>query len=38
MATLLARIGSFCYRRRKLVLVSWLVVLAVLGIGAATLS
>lgn len=38
MATFLARIGSFCYRRRKLVLVSWLVALALLGVAAVTLS
>jgi putative drug exporter of the RND superfamily len=38
MATFLARVGSFCYRRRKLVLALWLAVLVAVGIGAATLS
>ena len=38
MATFLARIGSFCYKRRKLVLALWLAVLVAVGIGAATLS
>jgi putative drug exporter of the RND superfamily len=38
MATFLARVGSFCYRRRKFVLVSWLVALALLVAAAATLS
>ncbi|MFI5933911.1 MMPL family transporter [Actinoplanes sp. NPDC051494] len=38
MATLLYRLGRFSFRRRRLVLALWVVVLALLGVGAATLS
>jgi RND superfamily putative drug exporter len=38
MATLLYRLGLFSYRRRWLVTAVWLVVLAMAGVGAATLS
>lgn len=38
MATLLYRLGRFSFRRRGLVTALWLVLLAALGVGAATLS
>ncbi|MGN9908279.1 MMPL family transporter [Phytohabitans sp. LJ34] len=38
MATYLYRLARFSYRRRKLVLVLWLAVLAAFGVGALTLS
>ncbi|MFI6334263.1 MMPL family transporter [Streptomyces sp. NPDC050535] len=38
MATFLYRLGRFSYRRRRLVLMLWIAVLAVVGIGAATVS
>jgi RND superfamily putative drug exporter len=38
MAKALHRLGSFCYRRRKLTIAVWLVVLVAFGIGALTLS
>jgi RND superfamily putative drug exporter len=38
MATYLYRLGRFSFRRRRLVLALWLAALAVLGVGAATLS
>lgn len=38
MATYLYRLGRFSYRRRRIVIALWLAVLAVVGIGAATLS
>ncbi|MEU7826565.1 MMPL family transporter [Catellatospora sp. NPDC049133] len=38
MATLLHRLGRFSFRRRGLVTALWLVLLAALGTGAATLS
>ena len=38
MATLLYRLGRFSFRRRKLVGLLWVFVLAVFGVGAATLS
>ena len=38
MAKVLHRLGSFCYRRRKLTVAIWLVVLVAFGIGAFTLS
>ncbi|GAA2551911.1 MMPL family transporter [Winogradskya consettensis] len=38
MATLLYRLGRFSFRRRKLVLALWVLVLALMGVGAATLS
>ncbi len=38
MAKFLHGIGSFCYRRRKLTVAIWLVVLVAFGIGAFTLS
>ncbi|MEV6597561.1 MMPL family transporter [Actinoplanes sp. NPDC051346] len=38
MATYLYRLGRFAFRRRALVLTMWLALLAVLGVGAATLS
>ncbi len=38
MAKVLHRLGSFCYRRRKLTLGVWLVVLAAFAVGALTLS
>ena len=38
MATVLHRLGSFCYRRGKLTIGIWLVVLVAFGIGAFTLS
>jgi RND superfamily putative drug exporter len=38
MATYLYRLGRFSFRRRKLILALWLAALALLGVGAATLS
>ena len=38
MATLLYRLGRFSYRRRWLVLATWALVLALAGVGAATMS
>jgi len=38
VATLLYRLGRFSFRRRKLVGLLWVLVLAVFGVGAATLS
>ncbi|WP_433362143.1 MMPL family transporter [Actinoplanes sp. CA-142083] len=38
MATMLYRLGRFSFRRRKLVGLLWVVVLALFGVGAATLS
>ncbi|MFD0741070.1 MMPL family transporter [Phytohabitans flavus] len=38
MATYLYRLARFSYRRRRLVLVLWLAVLAAFGVGALTLS
>ncbi|MEV4513235.1 MMPL family transporter [Dactylosporangium sp. NPDC049525] len=38
MATYLYRLGKLSFRRRKLVLALWLALIAVLGVGAATLS
>ncbi|BCB86208.1 MMPL family transporter [Phytohabitans suffuscus] len=38
MATYLYRLARFSYRRRRLVLVLWLAVLALFGVGALTLS
>ncbi|MFF5290372.1 MMPL family transporter [Paractinoplanes globisporus] len=38
MATLLYRLGRFSFRRRKLVGLLWVLVLALFGVGAATLS
>jgi RND superfamily putative drug exporter len=38
VATLLYRLGRFSFRRRRLTLAAWLVVLALLGLGAGTLS
>ncbi|MBB5873763.1 RND superfamily putative drug exporter [Allocatelliglobosispora scoriae] len=38
MATLLYRIGSFSFRRRWLVTSVWVLLLALLGVGAATMS
>lgn len=38
MATILYRLGRFSYRRRWVVLLSWLVVFVAAGAGAATLS
>jgi RND superfamily putative drug exporter len=38
VATYLYRLGRFSFRRRRLVALVWLVVLAVFGVGAATLS
>ncbi|MFM9588108.1 MMPL family transporter [Streptomyces scabiei] len=38
MATLLYRLGRFAFRRRRLVLLLWIVVLAVVGIGSASVS
>ncbi|MET7402605.1 MMPL family transporter [Dactylosporangium sp. NPDC005572] len=38
MATLLYRLGRFSFRRRRLVAALWLAVLALFGVGAATLS
>ncbi|GAA4132142.1 MMPL family transporter [Actinomadura keratinilytica] len=38
MAVLLHRLGRFAFRRRRLVVVLWLVLLGVTGAGAATLS
>ncbi|NLE78776.1 MAG: MMPL family transporter, partial [Rhodococcus sp.] len=38
MATYLYRIGKFAYRRKGAVLSAWLVLLVLMGVGAATLS
>ncbi|MFF2852587.1 MMPL family transporter [Streptomyces sp. NPDC058001] len=38
MATFLNRLGRFAFRRRRLVLMLWIVVLAAVGIGAGTIS
>jgi RND superfamily putative drug exporter len=38
MATYLYRLGRFSFRRRRLILALWLATLALLGVGAATLS
>ncbi|WP_030437994.1 MMPL family transporter [Actinoplanes subtropicus] len=38
MATLLYRLGRYSFRRRKLVGLLWVLVLALFGVGAATLS
>ncbi|WP_436533399.1 MMPL family transporter [Actinoplanes sp. HUAS TT8] len=38
MATLLYRLGRFSYRRRRLTLAAWVLLLALFGLGAATLS
>ncbi|GAA0500416.1 membrane protein [Paractinoplanes deccanensis] len=38
MATLLYRLGRFSFRRRRRVTVAWLLLFAILGVGAATLS
>ena len=38
MATYLYRIGRFAYRRKGIVLASWLILLILAGVGAATLS
>jgi RND superfamily putative drug exporter len=38
VATLLYRLGRFSFRRRRLTLAAWLIVLALLGLGAGTLS
>ena len=38
MATLLYRLGRFAFRRRGLVTVVWVVLLGLVGVGAATLS
>ncbi|GIF25919.1 RND superfamily putative drug exporter [Actinoplanes tereljensis] len=38
MATLLYRIGRFSFRRRRLTLAVWIIVLALFGLGAAKLS
>lgn len=38
MATLLYRLGRFSFRRRRLTLAAWVLLLALLGVGAATLS
>ncbi|WP_045742712.1 MMPL family transporter [Actinoplanes rectilineatus] len=38
MATLLYRLGRFSYRRRKLTLAGWALLLVLFGVGAATLS
>ncbi|SNY51631.1 MMPL family transporter [Paractinoplanes atraurantiacus] len=38
MATLLYRLGRFSFRRRRRVTVMWLLLFALLGVGAATLS
>jgi len=38
MATYLYRLGRFSFRRRRLILALWLAALAILGVGAATLS
>ncbi|MFI1464540.1 MMPL family transporter [Nocardia carnea] len=38
MSALLYRIGRFSYRARRLVLLSWVLLVAVLGVGAATLA
>ncbi|MFF6804451.1 MMPL family transporter [Streptomyces sp. NPDC012616] len=38
MATLLYRLGRFAFRRRRLVVMLWIVILAVVGIGSASVS
>ncbi|WP_112246197.1 MMPL family transporter [Kribbella monticola] len=38
MATILYRLGRFAFRRRRLVIMFWLALLAIAGVGAATLS
>ncbi|GAB3829925.1 hypothetical protein GCM10027610_017410 [Dactylosporangium cerinum] len=38
MSSYLYRLGKLSFRRRKLVLALWLALIAVLGVGAATLS
>ncbi|WP_280421295.1 MMPL family transporter [Nocardia carnea] len=38
MSALLYRIGRFSFRARRLVLLSWVLLVAVLGVGAATLA
>jgi len=38
VATLLYRLGRFAFRRRGLVTVVWVVLLGLVGVGAATLS
>ncbi|GIE33584.1 membrane protein [Actinoplanes italicus] len=38
MATLLYRLGRFSFRRRRFTLAIWMTVLALLGVGSATLS
>ena len=38
MATFLYRLGRFSFRRRRLVLMLWIAVLAAVGIGAASVS
>lgn len=38
MSTLLYRVGRFGYRARRLVLLSWVLLVAALGVGAATLA
>ncbi|MFC4508537.1 MULTISPECIES: MMPL family transporter [Streptomyces] len=38
MATLLYRLGRLAFRRRRLFLIAWIVVLAAVGIGAASVS
>lgn len=38
MATFLYRLGRFAFRRRRLVLMLWITVLAAVGIGAASVS
>src|SRR5262245_65567650 len=38
MATVLYRLGRFSYRRRRLVVLVWLFVLVLAGLGAATLK
>ncbi|MER2222020.1 MAG: MMPL family transporter, partial [Rhodococcus sp. (in: high G+C Gram-positive bacteria)] len=38
MATYLYRIGKFAYRRKGAVLSVWLIILVLMGVGAATLS
>ncbi|MDX3310042.1 MMPL family transporter [Streptomyces sp. ME08-AFT2] len=38
MATFLYRLGRFAFRRRRLVLMLWIAVLAVVGIGSASVS
>jgi RND superfamily putative drug exporter len=38
VAKILHRLGTFCYRRRKLTVAIWLLVLAAFVVGAFTLS